>query len=93
MKKLTLTREELYEMVWKEPLTSIVKRYHISYTELRALPRFEYSNPGERILVKTSVGQGGKVKLPEDYSGQGSEVVEKDLGTQTQYLSIPQDSL
>lgn len=37
MKEIRLTREELFEMVWREPLTVIAKRYHIVYAELRKI--------------------------------------------------------
>ena len=37
MKEVRLTREELFEMVWREPLTVISKRYHIVYAELRKI--------------------------------------------------------
>lgn len=37
MKEIRLTREELFEMVLKEPLTVISERYHINYQELRGI--------------------------------------------------------
>lgn len=30
MKKQIITRDELYEMVWSEPMRTIAKRYNIS---------------------------------------------------------------
>jgi len=44
MKEIKLTREELFEMVWREPLTVISKRYHITYAELRKI-YFELNIP------------------------------------------------
>jgi len=37
MKEIRLTREGLFEMVWREPLTVISTRYHIKYQELRKI--------------------------------------------------------
>ena len=37
MGKTILTRKELYDLVWSEPLTSISRRYNISYKNLQDL--------------------------------------------------------
>ena len=37
MKKTILTRQQLYDMVWAESLSSIVKKYQLSYSELRKI--------------------------------------------------------
>ena len=37
MTEVTLSRQELYEMVWSEPLTSIIKRYNIKYEGFRKI--------------------------------------------------------
>ena len=34
MKKITLTRKELYDLVWSSPLSTLCKRYNISYSVL-----------------------------------------------------------
>jgi len=30
MKKIVLSRKELYELIWSEPMSSILKKYEIS---------------------------------------------------------------
>ena len=43
MKKVTFTRQQLYELVWKEPLSTIAKKYMISDTGLKKIcKRNEY---------------------------------------------------
>jgi hypothetical protein len=81
MKKVTKTREELYEMIWKEPLTSIVKRYHITYTEFRQVYHdLNIPIPEGGYWSKLLWGKEvEKVKLPESYTGkQEIELKEKD---------------
>lgn len=81
MKKVTKTREDLYEMVWKEPLTSIVNRYHISYAELRqAYHDLKIPIPEGGYWSKLRWGKEvERVKLPEGYSGkQEIDLMEKD---------------
>ena len=35
MEKIVFTREELYELVWSEPLTRLAKKYNISDNGIR----------------------------------------------------------
>jgi hypothetical protein len=37
MEKVTFTREELYDMVWEEPLSRLAKKYKISDNGLRKI--------------------------------------------------------
>lgn len=37
MKKITLTRKELYDLVWSTPMTSISKKYEISLDRLKGI--------------------------------------------------------
>jgi hypothetical protein len=37
MEKITITRNDLYEMVWKEPMTTLTKRYGISDNGVRKI--------------------------------------------------------
>lgn len=37
MEKITITRKELYDLVWKEPMTTLAKRYSISDNGLRKI--------------------------------------------------------
>lgn len=91
MKKVTKTREELYEMVWKEPLTSIVNRYHMTYTELRQVYHdLNIPIPAGGYWSKLRWGkEAERVELPEDYSGkQVVELMEKEPGDPVPLLSI-----
>jgi DNA-binding winged helix-turn-helix (wHTH) protein len=37
MKNLIITRQQLFDMVWADSLSSIVKKYQLTYTELRKI--------------------------------------------------------
>ena len=34
MEKITLSRNELYDLVWSEPIAALLKKYEISHSEL-----------------------------------------------------------
>lgn len=81
MKEIRLTREQLYEIVWKEPLTSIVKRYHITYTELRRVYHdLNIPIPEGGYWSKLRWGKEvEKIKLTLGYSGkQEVELIVKE---------------
>jgi hypothetical protein len=70
MKKEILTRKDLYDLVWSAPLSSLMKKYDTSYSELHKicsernipLPKAGYWQKlqhGKPVQVKT---------LPEEYS-------------------------
>lgn len=72
MKKITLTRKELYEMAWKEPLTSISKRLAVKYDDLRKIyHNMEIPIPSGGYWSKLRWGITSEiVALPLDYSGE-----------------------
>jgi hypothetical protein len=37
MEKITLTRKQLYDLIWSEPISSIAKKYKTSFAELRMI--------------------------------------------------------
>ncbi|MCR6637525.1 MAG: hypothetical protein NVV82_00595 [Sporocytophaga sp.] len=71
MKNITLTRKELYDLVWAEPISTILKTYFLTDSEFRKicvkmkipLPKFGYwqkSRAGKKVSVET---------LSNDYNG------------------------
>lgn len=69
--KTTITRQELYAMVWKESLTSISKRLNIPYTQLRKAC-FEMNVPIPRNGHWSKLNFGKPVtviELSKDYTG------------------------
>lgn len=77
--KKSITREELYEEVWKTPLLTLSKKYNISDTELRKycvqlnipLPKVGH---WQKLRFGKSVTQ---IPLPE--SNSGKQVIELEL--------------
>lgn len=81
MKNTTVTRQEIYNMVWNEPLSSIIKRYTITYPELRkVLTELNIPIPENGHWSKLKFGKQVEIKpLPEDYSGKNEvELIEKE---------------
>jgi hypothetical protein len=72
MGKTVFTRNELYELVWSEPLNEISKRFSIPYAELRkACINMDIPLPEHGYWVKKSYGkQVAKQNLPSDYKGE-----------------------
>ncbi len=72
MKKLTLTRQELYEMVWKLPMTKLAKQYGLSDNGLRKIC-LKLQIPLPKSGHWTKVQRGKKVTivaLPTGYTGE-----------------------
>jgi hypothetical protein len=70
-------------MVWKEPLSSIVKKYQITYPELRKdLHDLDIPIPENGHWSKLKFGKQVEIKpLPEDYTGKNEvELYEKEIG-------------
>lgn len=72
MGKVRITRRELYDLVWSEPLLTLSKKYNISDNGLRKICR-------NMNIPLPEIGHWQKVRhkkdvqikaLPEDYSGQ-----------------------
>jgi len=81
MGKTTFNRQELYELVWSEPLIRLSKKYNISDNGLRKIcirMNIPLPNIGhwQKIKFNKTVR---KIKLPEEFSGP-SEVtlIERD---------------
>jgi len=83
MEKITLTRQELYEMVWKEPLTSISERLKVNYEDLRRLyHNLQIPIPSGGYWSKLKWGMTSEiVPLPLDYTGENQiELYQKEPG-------------
>src|SRR5438552_1333460 len=56
--EVTLTREQLYEMVWKEPIRTVAARYHLSDRGLaKACMRLHVPVPGRGFWQKKAAGK------------------------------------
>lgn len=74
MERFTFTREELYELVWKESLLSLSKKYEISDVGLRkACIRMSIPTPPAGYWMKLQSGKKpAKIKLPGKYEGNST---------------------
>lgn len=72
MEKITITRQELYEMVWKEPMTTLAKRYGISDNGLRKIClKLQVPLPKAGHWMKVKAGKKVKVApLSLPYKGE-----------------------
>lgn len=73
MDTVKLTREQLYEMVWQEPMSTIAKRYKITDTGLRkACERMNIPTPSNGHWMKLMHGKTSeKIELPSFFEGDG----------------------
>ncbi len=75
MEKTVLTRKELYELVWSEPMTDLAKKYNISDVELRKLcKRKSIPLPPSGYWQKIRFGK--KVPKEELLKYSGSDKIE-----------------
>src|SRR6476620_12195241 len=81
---IKLTRVELYEMVWNEPMSAIAKRYNITDTGLRkACSRMNIPTPSNGHWMKLLHGKDSpKIELPGFYEGDGFFEI-RQLGEET----------
>lgn len=72
MKENTLTRQELYDLVWKEPMTAVAIRLNIPYSNLRKICSvMNIPIPLNGHWSKLKFGKPVEViQLPQDYTGQ-----------------------
>jgi hypothetical protein len=72
MEVKTITRQELYDMVWEEPMTTLSKRYGLSDNGLRKIClRMRVPLPKAGHWMKVKAGKKvKKVTLPEHYKGE-----------------------
>ena len=72
MEKITLSRQQLYDMVWTEPMLALAKKYNISDRGLRKICiRMNIPVPKMGHWAKVKFGKPIRiVRLPADYSGK-----------------------
>ncbi len=72
MEKNTITRQELYNLVWKESLTAISKKLYIPYTHLRKIcAEYKIPIPPNGHWSKLRFGKPVEIiKLPQDSQGE-----------------------
>ncbi|MFT2011009.1 hypothetical protein ACMA1I_20225 [Pontibacter sp. 13R65] len=72
MEKVIINRQELYHMVWKEPMTTLAKRYSISDNGLRKICiKLQVPLPKKGHWMKVKAGKKVKVTpLPLTYKGE-----------------------
>jgi hypothetical protein len=84
----TLTRKQLYDLVWSEPLQRLGKQIGISDVELaKTMPQYRRAAAGHRLLEQTACGKaryeggitapGPRHRLAEKYKDFGA--IWKDL--------------
>ncbi len=71
-KEITLTRRQLYDMVWREPMSKLAKKYMISDNGLRKICRkMRVPFPQAGYWQKVKYGKEvGKTKLGDKYEGK-----------------------
>lgn len=69
--EIKITREELYEMVWSEPLSSIAKKYYISENGLqKQCAKLKIPLPSIRYWISLKAGNQPQDKMPfGEFSG------------------------
>jgi hypothetical protein len=82
MEKVTLTRKELYDLVWSEPLSRLAKKYKISDNGLRKIcRRMNIPIPAMGHWQKIQYGKQVIVtKLPTKYEGK-EEIILHEKGS------------
>jgi hypothetical protein len=88
MEKNTITRQELYDMVWKEPVTVISRRLNIPYSHLRKIcNELNVPTPLNGHWSKLQFGKSVEIiELPQDYQGE----IEIKLDTQDEDIIRPE---
>jgi hypothetical protein len=72
MEKITLTRKKLYDLLWSEPISAMIKKYNISYAEIRkTCLRMNIPIPENGHWSRIQFGKSVAIReLPEGYSGK-----------------------
>ncbi|GAB3534878.1 hypothetical protein GCM10027443_22720 [Pontibacter brevis] len=72
IEQATITRNELYDMVWAEPMTTLAKRYGLSDNGLRKICiKLQVPLPKAGYWMKVKAGKKVKVTpLPSTYKGE-----------------------
>lgn len=78
MKSTTLTRQELYDLVWSTPMTTLAKKYGVSDAKLRKIcTEMDVPLPKAGHWEKMRAGKEVEIKeLSKDYSGKNEVTLE-----------------
>jgi hypothetical protein len=81
MEKVTLTRKELYDLVWSEPLSRLAKKFNISDNGLRKIcKRMKILIPTMGYWQKVQYGKSVIItKLPDKFEGK-DEIILSEKG-------------
>lgn len=90
MEKTILTRRELYDLLWAEPMSSLIEKYNISYTQLKKqCAQMNIPIPANGHWSKISFGKPVMVtELPENYSGINEIVLDKKSTENDSHIAI-----
>lgn len=94
MQRVTITRKELYNLVWSEPLSRLAKKYKISDNGLRKVcKRMNIPLPPNGHWQRVQFGyKVTPIKLPEKYQGK-NEVTFDERGLNDATPESPQSIL
>jgi hypothetical protein len=72
MEKIVLSRKELYDLVWSQPMAVLLQKYEIKNSKLRKLlSEISIPIPEMGYWQKIQYGKPIEIKeLPNDYSGR-----------------------
>jgi hypothetical protein len=70
--KIVFSREQLYDLLWKEPAITLLKKYNINYSGLKKIcAEMKIPLPQNGYWQKIKFGKNVEIKpLPLDYSGE-----------------------
>jgi hypothetical protein len=77
MEKITLTRKELYDLIWSSPMSSMTKKYELNYTQLRRICNdMSIPIPENGYWSKIQFGKHVVIeKLSGDYTGNDKTIL------------------
>ena len=77
MNKIILTRKQLYDLVWKEPISILAKKYSIAVSDLRKIcVRMEVPLPPNGHWSKVKFGKPvTTIKLSDNFTGKDEVII------------------
>ena len=105
MEQVTLTRKELYDLVWAQPLSRLAKKYKISDNGLRkickrmnipipAMGHWQKIQYGKKVIItKLPVKYEGKHEITLGEKGEGDINVDSPIAQQRRLTQIIENSM
>ncbi len=105
MEQVTLTRKELYDLVWAQPLSRLAKKYKISDNGLRkickrmnipipAMGHWQKIQYGKKVIItKLPVKYDGKDEITLGEKGEGDINVDSPIAQQRRLTQIIENSM